>query len=311
MANDLDLAAASFVALRRSLGDERGRPHPFTLQPKASTQDDPFDVYLSERLEEAFPGRVQRAPGPLISPDIVVLAAGLDPDTVTALDTTDACGIEVKRFERLSSRVTGMDFNTTPPCGTIRVYSSGFQKIEIPGFYAFAVVEMVNGQSVVTTLALVDGDAINNDKALYDLAVSPRTKEIDLGSYGDGMNRQRPMYVFPNPLSWDWLGGKIALIHRRADLSTDELVRVAKIERKVPARTAETAGTGDEGLTEVTSGVVPAASSREFHCYVIREDASRLGFDGDVVTQIDPFRVPTRRVTATSQRGRFILRRPA
>lgn len=110
-----DLAAASFVALRNSLAEPGGAPLPFTLRPKASTQDDPFDVYLCERLEKAFPGRVQGAPGPLISPDMVVVAAEVEPNAVTTLDTTQACGIEVKRFKKLSSRSTGMDFNTTPP----------------------------------------------------------------------------------------------------------------------------------------------------------------------------------------------------
>src|SRR5581483_1979213 len=306
-----DLAAASFVALRRSLADAHGTPRAFTLRPKASTQDDPFDVYLSERLEEAFPGRVQRAPGPLISPDIVVVAPAFDPGAATAVDTTEACGLEVKRFVKLASRSTGMDFNTTPPSGTISVYSSDYQKIEIPGFYAFAVVEPVDGTNVVSTLALVDGDAINSDKALYDLAVSRRTKEIDLGSYGDGMNRQRPMYVFPTPLSWEWLGGKMALVHRRPDVATDGLVQVAKILRKVPATSPEPSGAGKDGLTEVTSGVVPAVSSRAFYCYVLEDDAHRFEFDGEVVTYTDPFRVPKRRVQETSQRGRFILRRPA
>ena len=39
-----DLAAALFVALRNSLAEPGGAPLPFTLRPKASTQDDPFDV---------------------------------------------------------------------------------------------------------------------------------------------------------------------------------------------------------------------------------------------------------------------------
>lgn len=240
---------------------------------------------------------------------MVVVAAGIELNAPTTLDTTRACGLEVKRFEKLSSRSTGMDFNTTPPCGTIRVYNSSFQKIEIPGFYAFAVVEIIGDKSAVTTFALVDGDAINNDKALYDLAVSPRTKEIDLGSYGDGMNRQRPMYVFPNPLSWDWLAGRMALIHRRGDLAGDGLIRVAEIQRKVPASPGDDATRASgEGLTEVTSGVVPAASTADFHCYIVEQDATRLGFDGDIATITDPFRVPKTRVAATSQRGRFILR---
>lgn len=297
--------------MRHRLADPSGAPLPFTLRPKASTQDDPFDVYLCELLGEAFPGRVQGAPGPLISPDMVVVAADVEPSAATTLDTTRACGLEIKRFEKLSSRSTGMDFNTTPPCGTIRVYNSSFQKIEIPGFYAFAVVEIIGRKSAVTTLALVDGGAINSDKALYDLAVSPRTKEIDLGSYGDGMNRQRPMYVFPNPLSWDWLAGRMALIHRRGDIAGDGLVRVARIQRKVPAFPNDSTHVGGDGFTEVTSGVVPAASTAEFHCYLVEQDATRFGFDGDIVTFTDPFRVPKTRVAATSQRGRFILRAPA
>ena len=46
-----------------------------------------------------------------------------------------------------------------------------------------------------------------------------RTKEIGLGTYGDGANRNRPMVIFANPLGSDVLDRKITLVHERRDLA--------------------------------------------------------------------------------------------
>lgn len=56
----------------------------------------------------------------------------------------------------------------------------------------------------------VDGNYINND---YELHKSHKnTRETGFGSYGDGMIRNRKMYVFPHPLTDPDIRGKTVII---------------------------------------------------------------------------------------------------
>ena len=110
-----------------------------------------------------------------------------------------------------------MDFNTTPPMRHDQGLQQPLSKDRDSRFLCVRCRRDHRRQEAVTTLTLVDGDAINSDKALYDVAVSPRTKEIDLGAYGDGMNRQRRC-TSSEPASWDWLAGRMALSTAAATL---------------------------------------------------------------------------------------------
>ncbi|HSH81898.1 MAG TPA: hypothetical protein VLA19_25510 [Herpetosiphonaceae bacterium] len=94
-----------------------------------------------------------------------------------------------------------MDYNTTPPCGTLRVYDANNTALDIPGFYLFVCQEDVqDGKKQLTALVLCDGNALNADFDFYLSVTGTRTKGIGLGTYDDGFNRNRPMLVFPNLL---------------------------------------------------------------------------------------------------------------
>jgi len=108
------------------------QPIPFKLRPKRNTQDDPLDEYISKLLEQGLIGAVcHKAPGPLISPDLVLYRPELcshQPRAKFASDTTRIVAVEVKKLERTETgriaRSTGLDYNTTPPCGVVRIYAA-------------------------------------------------------------------------------------------------------------------------------------------------------------------------------------------
>lgn len=178
-----------------------------------------------------------------------------------------------------------MDYNSTPPCETVRVYSSRNEEIIIPAYYLFALLgQMGEGQAYVETMALVTGSALSKDTDLYDRITGKRKKSIHLGTYGDGADRQRPMLVFANPLGWPWMQGKATLISDRDDLHVEsgELANVRQITRawQFP----------NEGNSRL----------ERFHCYRLAVLDSR--YEGSVH---EPFPTPKNRKEETAQRGRF------
>jgi len=70
-----DLTVETFLMLRNKFFDEKGNPVSFPLRDKRNTQDDPLDEYISEILKRDLPNNSSciKAPGPLITPDLVVL----------------------------------------------------------------------------------------------------------------------------------------------------------------------------------------------------------------------------------------------
>jgi hypothetical protein len=285
-----DLAADAFLSLRDLLFAADLSPTEFNLRPKLNTQDDPLDEYLRDQLSARLTSAsVSGVSAPLISPDFVVTQPGLTLSAGESADTTQACAIEVKKLERETARGSGADFNSTPPCGTLTVYTRARDPMAIPGFYFFCVVGRAPAgrPCAVTSASLVDGNILNADASLYEAAINPRTKRISLGTYGDGMDRTRQMYVFANPLSWSWLHLKPTLIHRRNDLGGKHLLRVAKLTR-----------------------IAVSGDAFDFWCYVARADQKQLRLRKDEITVVDPFHVTAKRVEATAQRGRFILDLP-
>ena len=115
-------------------------------------------------------------------------------------------GIEVKKLERGQdgkiARASGLDYNSTPPCGAIRVYDASGQPLDMRGFYLFVCLERGKrvGTNWLSALALCDGNALNADFDYYLAVAGERSKEIGVGTYGDGANRNRPMVIFANPL---------------------------------------------------------------------------------------------------------------
>jgi len=297
-----DLPAEIFLLLRRAFFAADTSPLPYPLRDKGSTQDDPFDEYVHRLLQDRLsPGVVcEKAPGQLISPDLVVLR----PDRCNnssreslASDLTSVVAVEVKKLERAAgtgkiARASGMDYNTTPPCGTVRVYDRSGQPLDVRGFYLFVSQGLAAAEPrayALSALVLCDGNILNEDFDLYLSIVGRRTKQIDLGTYGDGLNRQRPMLVFSNPLGVTELDRKVTLVHSRPDLEQQfsQLRRVGTISR--------TPRQDDDASPN------PA---REFYCYRLRADvpAEHVEF-----ALKDPFPKPQRSVE-TQGRGRFVLR---
>lgn len=280
-----DIPTLAFLALRRRFFDKRGEPLPFNLRNKGRTQDDPLDEYLANEVFAGLAGIACRpAPGPLITPDMVLHGPNVNrPDNLRQI-----VGIEVKKLERTErggvARPSGLDFNTTPPCGRILVYDVDGLPVEIRGFYLFMCVEPIPkgpGRSIVSALALVDGNLLNEDFDLYLSIVGERTKRIGLGTYGDGADRTRPMLIFGNPLGIPELDRAATLVHSKRDLVDSS---------------------SGLSLTHLLRRSVIDGGHREFHCY--RDVRDYLG--GPITTLIDPFQTPARD-TRTRPRGRFVL----
>jgi hypothetical protein len=292
-----DLAAEMFGALREVFFDEQGRPAAFAVRAKQNVQDDPFDEYVAKRLGEWFAAHavdaaVVKSPGPLISPDMLLYRPSLvsgrtygspagDPSTLVA--------VEVKKLERGSNgrvaRASGLDYNTTPPCGLVRVYDGDGQPADMRSYYLFVCLETrSDGEHELSALSLCDGDALNEDFELYLSIVGARSKTIGLGTYGDGVNRERPMLIFSNPLGAAFLDRSVTLVHASDSLhaSFHNLRQVGVITRDPVAKDRP---------------------ERTFFCYRDMRDARAA----EPFAAANPFPVPQARSEATQGRGRFQL----
>ena len=287
--SSLNIAVETFLVLRDVFFDNNDTPRTFHLREKHNTQDDPFDEYIVSILRGRLPGMItQKAPGPLISPDLVIYnpiecrEAGL-PDLQDNL--TKIMAIEVKKLERsdrgVIARSTGMDFNSTPPCGTVRIYDANDNALNVKGFYLFACLEQ-NSQNeyFVSAFVLCDGSILNDDFDLYMSITNQRQKEVGLGTFGDGANRNRPMVIFSNPLGANFLD-KAATLISSIDLSgePDKIDLMYRLVRKD------------------TSG-----SDRHFFGYRVRRDVPA---GHEVLVINEPFPQPQNRVDTTQPRGKF------
>lgn len=280
--------------LREAFFGKGAAPLAYHLRDKRNTQDDPFDEHVYRILCRGFPAKTKcvQAAGPLITPDLVVMRPHLCNGvsrTVLASDLTRIAAIEVKKLERTRggtiARASGMDYNTTPPCGTVRVYDQSGHSLDIRSFYLFVCQEAVKGSAgryALSALVLCDGDLLNADFEYYLSIVGERTKEVGLGTYGDGANRNRPMLIFANPLGVAELDRCATLIHQGSDLG----------QQSTPLRRI--------GLIKRT---ISTGGHREFHCYRLAGDVPMEHRDFKLV---NPFPSPTRDV-ATQPRGRFRL----
>lgn len=285
-----DLPVEIFAQLRRRFFDDAGRPVPFPLRDKQNTQDDPFDEFLASKVFDDLPCiRCEKAGGPLVAPDMVCYRPdGIDGATPADLagDASRIIALEVKKLERTPrgkvARGSGLDYNTTPPCGRVRVYDASSAVVDVRGFYLFVCLEGASGRFVVTGLALVDGNALNDDFDLYLGITGERTKRIGLGTYRDGVDRARPMLIFANPLGVPAFDRSPVMVHPDADLSgkTPALRLVHRLRRSVLGGRA-----------------------RDFFCYRWRSDVPA---DWNVTDLVDPFPTPLRE-KRTRPRGRFRL----
>jgi len=288
-----DIVSTAFLALRERFFDEVGRAVPFHLRDKLNTQDDPFDEFLATNVLANLAGiSCAKASGPLITPDMVLYRrescelAGVDE---FAEDFNRIVGIEVKKLNRTKqggvARASGLDYNTTPPCGRVRIYDAAGRPVDIRSSYLFVCLEADphrSSQFVCTALALVDGSILNTDFELYLSITGERRKRIGLGTFGNGADRARPMLIFANPLGVTQLDHAATLIHPEGNLAAinPELGLVYEIER-----------------------TVPVGGPHRFYCYRVSYDVSE--FDCVEVLE-DPFPTP-KRDTRTRPRGRFRL----
>lgn len=258
----IDLPALAFLRLRARFFDDRGRPVPFRLRDKRNTQDDPFDEFLAKGILADMPGVVCiPAPGPLITPDMVLCRS--DMRIRRTDDTTEISGIEVKKLERTGrgpvARATGLDFNTTPPCGRIRVYDARSSPVDVRGFYLFVCLETsaeVGDRVILSSLALVDGNLLNEDFDLYLSVTGQRSKRIDLGTFSDGVDRNRPMLIFSNPLGIPELDYSATLVHSDPGLkeSCRDLAEALVIRRRVPSSGETRVFTGYRHVLDAPTG---------------------------------------------------------
>ncbi len=284
-----NLVVEAFILLRNTFFDDNGEPIPFALREKRNTQDDPLDEYIANVLMQGLIDAVcQKSPGPLISPDLTIyrpdLCNGVARE-VLKVDTNRIVAIEVKKLERTKgkiARATGLDYNTTPPCGTVRLYDAEGVPLDIRGFYLFVAQEKLVAQNkyLLSALALCDGNILNADFDLYLSITGERSKGIGLGTYANGLNRIRPMLVFANPLGAPALDYSATLVNQN-NLGVDHRLRlVYRIRRKIDG------------------------THREFLAY---RKASDVQSNWSVEILDDPFPQPKRRVKTTQSRGKFIL----
>ena len=287
-AHPADLGGAVFAALAAEFYSPGGEPLPFKLRDKRQTQDDPFDEHIGIILRQRLPDemRVFLSGKPLVSPDLIVarpeesrhlLQGGGD------LDSRHIIGIEVKKLNWSASgtgRASGMDYNSTPPCSTVKIEADNGALLRVAAFYLYVVLQPAAGnQLVVSSLALVSGAILNEDVELYDRITGIRQKVIGIGSYGDGLDRQRPMLVFANPLGWPWLVGHATLLHPAQEIESEQDVIMRRRMYRITR----------EGV------------SREFFCYRMTGETP----EGPEPNVTEPFPTPRNRRTETIQRGRF------
>ena len=180
-------------------------------------------------------------------------------------------------------------------------------ELDIKGFYLFVCQEPVPEASRtyrLTALVLCDGDLLNEDFGYYISIVGRRSKEIGLGTYGDGANRVRPMLIFSNPLGAPFLDRRSTLIHSRADLASryPALHWVGVIDRSVRAEGGFGSSAVDALVERGLSGE-DRSETHTFHCYRDRRDVAA---DTESFHERDPFPTP-RRSRETALRGRFVI----
>lgn len=288
-----NLAAKAFAVLRNMFFDEAGNPIRFELREKRNTQDDPFDEYIAASLNDQLQrvgAYCQRSSGPLISPDMAVIKAGIDFTDSSIVNNPEAIiGIEVKKLERGNNggiaRPTGMDYNSTPPCGRVRIYTADDEPLIIKGYYLFACLEVDHdGKYFVSAMCLCDGSILNDDFDLYMQITGAREKGINIGTYGDGANRNRPMLIFSNPL------GSSLLDHRMTLISGLDLI-------------------GNVGNIELAWRFIRKDAQGTDHTFYTYMDGRDIPNDHQVTDVLEPFPVPRNRVSETQGRGKFRLLR--
>jgi len=283
-----DLSVDTFLALRDTFFNENGTSRHFSLRDKKNTQDDPLDEFIATMLQRKLVGiSSMKSPGPLTSPDLVVFRDKCEKVSARVLRNRPdlIIAIEVKKLERMNNkkiaRSTGLDFNTTPPCGTIRIYDQTDVPLDIRSFYLFLCQEKTaTGKFFISSLSSCDGNLLNDDFNLYLNIVGRREKDIGLGTYGDGANRNRPMLIFSNPL------GAYHLDHTSTLISRDNL---SKKDTRI----------------KVSHYIDRTTVKKSRKRFFVHKKISDIPSHFKIKNLLDPFPQPKTRVNTTQGRGKF------
>lgn len=167
-----------------------------------TVQDDPFDRWISDEINNALPDTIEIFhSGSLTTPDLVIR------DKLSGT----LVGLEIKtliqKVNGSDSRGLTIDYNSSLPCGSTFV-KVGRDTVVIPCYYLFALLD--NSSRYIVTLVITDGDFLNFDFDLYKEAKYANYTEYGHGPYGEGSVRHRKMYTYPNPLN-----SKITNFHLR------------------------------------------------------------------------------------------------
>jgi hypothetical protein len=188
----ISIAKKVFLALTEKLEDGH---LPVTLRPLSTTgtvQDDPFDQWFGEVLEEHLPEFEVTHSGPLTTPDIIVRDR----------ETREVIGIEVKKVDAdengKDSRGLTLDYNSCIPCGQMQIKIGG-KESRIKTFYFFGLLSFEKDRLISSSL--IDGDFLNYDFDLHLQGKYLNTSQYGHGPYGEGSVRGRAMYNYPNPMN--------------------------------------------------------------------------------------------------------------
>lgn len=203
---------------------ENGVKCKFKLENKLTVVSDPFVEYLDENVLKGLSKENIKH---------TVAPPHLSPDLVFYQGNENIFGIEIKTSKSKSGDI---NFNSTPPCGTVLVEVNGNDE-KISCYYMFVHLTPIQedkNEFEIGTMMVVDGDFINSDFELYLEAIGVREKKIDLGSYKDGMDRQRPMFVFPNPLGIEGIRSeRSTLISKRRFTEAEHRDKLGLVARLV------------------------------------------------------------------------------
>lgn len=202
----MEIVPSVFYCICKHFFLEDGTKKRFSLPVRKDITSDPFVEYLDLHVLDKLRSIERIVAPPSVAPDLAFFTK--EHDTVF--------GLEVKTTKSTTSNI---NFNSTPPCGKVVVELNGSEKT-IPCYYLVVQLLEIEGDLMeINSMTLIDGNFINSDFELYKEATGVRTKKIDLGSNGDGMDRQRPMFVFPNPLNIPGIRGERSTLISGSDFT--------------------------------------------------------------------------------------------
>ncbi|MBE8232209.1 MAG: hypothetical protein HAW67_00640 [Endozoicomonadaceae bacterium] len=188
----ISIAEKVFTALTEKSKDGKLPVNIRPLSTIGTVQDDPFDQWFGEILQDSLPEFEVTHSGPLTTPDIIVRDR----------KSREVIGIEVKKIDAnekgKDSRGLTLDYNSCIPCGQMLIKIGG-KESRIKTFYYFGLLSY--DKKYLVSSCLMDGDFLNYDFDLHIQGKYLNTSQYGHGPYGEGSVRGRAMYNYPNPMN--------------------------------------------------------------------------------------------------------------